>query len=144
MDTSNLFHMPQRPLTPDDLKPRITSKVKFGGDFGEELKSTIASVVDSIEKNLVKKLAISSLSTNNYSIKLWIDDDERFIHRILNVIFRYDANNKKFGYCNIELHSTETSKKARLHYVGKFAILDRNEIVTAICTDIERSLEEIY
>jgi len=109
--------MSKRPLTPEDLKPRIMSKVKFAHDFEKELKITIAQVVDAIEKDLVKKLSISALSNSNYSIKIWVDDDERFIHRILNVVFRYDANNKKFGYCNIELNSTELSKKPNLRYI---------------------------
>lgn len=92
----------------------------------------------------MKKISISSLSTSNYSIKIWVDDDERFIHRILNVVFRYDANNKKFGYCNIELNSTEVSKKPQLHFIGKFSILERGQITSSVLQDIEKSLEEIY
>lgn len=101
-------------------------------------------MVSAIEKQLVKKLCITSLSVSNYSIKIWVEDEERFISRIVNCIFRYDANNKKFGYCNIELNSTEVSKKPRLQFIGKFGILEREKIISAVLHDFEKSLEEIY
>jgi hypothetical protein len=101
-------------------------------------------VVSAIEKQLVKKLCITSLSVSNYSIKIWVDDEERFISRIVNCVFRYDATNKRFGYCNIELNSTEVSKKPRLQFIGKFGILEREKIITAVLSDFEKSLEEIY
>lgn len=116
----------------------------FAGDFDKELKITIAAVQSAIETKLVKKLHITSLSTSKYSIKIWVEDEARFIFRIVNCLFRYDANNKRFGHCNIELNSTETSKKPRLYYVGKFWILEREKIITSVLNDFEKSLEEIY
>jgi hypothetical protein len=73
-----------------------------------------------------------------------IDDMDRNILRIVNCIFRYDATNKRFWHCAIELVSTELSKKPRLHFVGKFWILEREKIVTAIAKDLEKGLEEIF
>ncbi len=116
----------------------------FAGDFDKEIKITIAAVQSAIETKLVKRLHITSLSTSKYSIKIWVEDEARFIFRIVHCLFRYDANNKRFGHCNIELNSTETSKKPHLHFVGKFWIMEREKIIDAVLKDFEKGLEKIY
>ena len=138
--------MVQKPIQKEDFfRPAtILSKVKFAGKYEEELKKTIRAFEIVLEKGLAKKLCIDSIIVGNNNIKMHVDDMDRNILRMVNCIFRYDATNKRYGHCAIELVSNELSKKPRLHFVGKFWILDHEKINSAIAKDLEKSLDEIF
>ncbi len=62
---------------------------------------------------------------------------------MINCIFRYHHDDEKFGNVNIELVASEVSKKSRLHFVGKFQILDHRTIEERVLRDIITSIQEI-
>jgi hypothetical protein len=120
------------------------SKVKFKWKFSYELQKTIDEVEEDIEEELNKHFKVGSILAWNNNLKIRINDEEQKIQRIINIVFRYDNNDEKFWNTNIELASSELSKKPNLHFVWKFSILDREKIVEKVLKDLIEWIKEIY
>lgn len=123
---------------------KINSKVKFAGKFQEELQKSIDSVEKFIEKELPKHFQVGSILSWKNNLKIRINDKEKNIQRIVNCVFRYDKKDERYGNTNIELASSELSKKPNLHYVGKFSITDTEGIKERILKDLIEWINEIY
>jgi len=122
----------------------IKSKVRFNWKFEDEFDKTIDLVEDFLEKELEKHFKLDSIISWNNNLKIRINDEQQWIQRIVNCVFRYDKNDIKFWYTHIELASSELSKKSKLHYVWKFSIVDREKIKEKILKDLIAWLKEIY
>lgn len=122
----------------------IKSRVKFIWKFKDELEKTIDMVEAAIEKNLHKHIGVDSIAYGKNNLKIRIHDEEQGRSRLVNCVFRYDKTDIRYGNTNIELASSETSKKPRLHFVWKFSILDREKIVEKVMKDLIASIRDMH
>lgn len=120
------------------------SKVKFNGNFREELEKTVTMLELYFENELSQEFVIDSVIAYANEIKIRINDDEKWIHRIINCIFRYHHDEEKHGNINIELGVYELSKKTKVHFVGTFGIRERERIKKCVSEDVIASIEAIY
>mgnify|MGYP001283843798 len=72
------------------------STVRFNGDFKAELQKTIDMLDVFFEAELGKYFVVDSVLSGNYEIKIRINDEEKNIRRVVNCIFRYHHDEKKF------------------------------------------------
>lgn len=120
------------------------SKVKFNGNFREELEKVITQMEEYFENEFSKEIAIDSVIAGNNEIKIRINDEDKWIQCIINCIFRYHHNEEKHGNINIELGVYEVSKKTKVHFVGTFGIREYSRIKQSILEDINSSLRVLY
>ena len=120
------------------------STVRFNGDFKAELQKTIDMLDVFFEAELGKYFVVDSVLSGNYEIKIRINDEEKNIRRVVNCIFRYHHDEKKFWNINIELASSELSKKTKVHFVGTFSIIDRERIKRVLLSDVLDCARVIY
>jgi hypothetical protein len=119
------------------------SKVMFWGDFKEELQKTIDALEEFMEKNLHEYFEVDSILGWRNNLKIRVNDRERNIEKMVNCIFRYHHNEEKFGFVNIEIVVSELSQKPRLHFVGRFGVLEREKIHKSILEDIIICIKKI-
>ncbi len=115
----------------------------FNGDFKAELQKTIDILEEFMEKNLREYFDVDSILGWRNNLKIRVNDRERNIEKMINCIFRYHHNEEKFGYVNIELVSYELSQKPKLHFVGRFGVLERDKINKSILEDIIICIKKI-
>jgi hypothetical protein len=120
------------------------SKVMFNGDFKKELQKTIDVLGEYIEKNLSTDFEIDSVIWWRNSLKIRVNDAEHNVNKMIHCIFRYHHDEEKFGYVNIEIVASEHSKETKLHFVGRFGVLERDTINKNILEDVIISLKKIY
>ncbi|MBP9780143.1 hypothetical protein KBD33_06015 [Candidatus Gracilibacteria bacterium] len=120
------------------------SKIMFQGDFKKELQKTIDILGEYIEKNLCDSFEIDSVIGGRNSLKIRINDAEHNVNKMINCIFRYHHDEEKFGHVNIEIVASEHSKETKLHFVGRFGVLERDKINKSVFDDVLTSLKKIY
>lgn len=129
-----------------DLLPKteIKSKVRFKWIFDEEISKTIESLAVFLDKELDTLYWVEYVDAWKRNIKIKVDDEEKFIFRMVNIVFDYTSVDEKYGNTRIELTFSETSKKPRFALVGKFHLLDSETIHPAVLKAVIAWLEEIY
>jgi len=125
-------------------KNSVKSRVKFIWKFKDELEKTIDMVEAAIEKDLHKHVGVDSIAYGKNNLKIRIYDEEQGRSRLVNCVFRYDKTDIRYGNTNIELASSETSKKPRLHFVWKFNIMDREKIVEKVLKDLIDQIQKVH
>ena len=120
------------------------SKAKFNGVFKDELEKTITMMELYFENELSELYVIDSVLAGANEIKIRVNDEEKWIRRMINCIFRYHHDEAKHGNINIELGVYEVSKKTKVHFVGTFKIKDRERIKKMLSEDVIASIEAIY
>jgi len=125
-------------------KTWIRSKAKFTKNFSEELSLTIQEVWEFLDTELEKNYQVEYVDISWRNIKIKIEDEEKFIFRIVNCVFENNSTDEKFGNTRIDLTFTELSKKPRYAVVWKFNILERENIKIQTLKQIVIWLEEIY
>ena len=98
-------------------KDVIRSKVRFHGDYKEELKKLLEMAEEILEKELSLHFSVDSIASGNNEIKVRIDDTEKGITRMITCSFRHHHDDVKYGRIYVELTATELSKKPRFHLV---------------------------
>ncbi|EKD44384.1 MAG: hypothetical protein ACD_71C00154G0001 [uncultured bacterium (gcode 4)] len=121
----------------------IKSRVKFIWKFKDEIEKTIDMVEAALEKDLRKYFEVDSIVYGKNNLKIRMHDEEQGIVRIINCVFRYDKTDIRYGNTNIELVSSETSKRPKFHTVWKFSILDREKIVEKVLKDLIVCMREV-
>lgn len=125
-------------------KTWIRSKVKFAGIYEEEIKKAVEELWEFLDKELEKIYSVEYVDIGNKNIKIKIEDEDKFIFRIVNCVFDYTSADEKFGNARIELTFNEISQKPRFHLVGKFALTDWENLKKMTLKAIIKWLEEIY
>lgn len=123
-------------------KNSIKSRVKFIWKFKDEIEKTIDIVEAALEKDLRKYFEVDSIVYGKNNLKIRVHDEGRGIAKIINCVFRYDKTDIRYGNTNIELVSSETSKRPKFHSVWKFSILDREKIVEKVLKDLINQIQE--
>ncbi len=121
-------------------KDVIRSKVRFHGDYKEELKKLLEMAEEILEKELSLHFSVDSIASGNNEIKVRIDDTEKWIARMITCSFRHHHDDVKYGRIYVELTVTEVSMKPRSHLVGQFSILDQKKICEKLLKDVLRSI----
>lgn len=122
----------------------IRSRVKFSWKFEDELQATIDVVEEEIENELHKYFGVWSILSGKNNIKIRINDEEKNIQRIVNCVFRYNNTDEKYWNVDIELASSQLSKKPNIKHIWKFKVLDRKNIVENIMEYLIEWINEIY
>lgn len=96
--------------------------------------------MEAVESRLDEEFAnddtILSILPGNANLKIRIRNDEEGVDGIINCVYWYKHNDIKFGYLNIDLVTTSHSETPKTRFIGKFNVMDREDIK-------ERILEEI-
>lgn len=121
-------------------KDVIRSKVRFHGDYRQELKKLLEMADMIFEKELPLHVSLDSIATGNNEIKIRINDVEKMITRMVTCSFRHHHDDVKYGRIYVELTMTEVSMKPRSHFVGQFSILDQKKICEKLLKDVLRSI----
>lgn len=125
-------------------KTNIKSKLWFVWKFDDEIKKTIEILWEFLDKNLENEYDLDFVETWVRSIKIKVNDENKFIFRTVNCVFDYTSVDEKYWNSRIELTFSELSQKPRYALVGKYNILDRDKINNDTLKKIIKWLEEIY
>lgn len=125
-------------------KTNIKSKLWFVWKFNDEIKKTIEILWEFLDKNLEKEYELDFVEVWIRSIKIKVNDENKFIFRTINCVFDYTSVDEKYWNSRIELTFSELSQKPRYALVWKYNILDREKINTDTLKLIIKWLEEIY
>lgn len=125
-------------------KTNIKSKVRFKWIFADEIEKTVESLGNFLDKELDALYDIDYVDIWKRNIKIKVNDENKFIFRTINCVFDETIVDQKYGNSRIELTFSEMSQKPRYALVGKYNLLDRDEINQATLKKIIKGLEEIY
>lgn len=125
-------------------KTNIKSKLWFVWKFNDEIKKTIEILWEFLDKNLENDYDLDFVETGVRSIKIKVNDENKFIFRTVNCVFDYTSVDEKYWNSRIELTFTELSQKPRYSLVWKYNILNREKINSDVLKYIIKWLEEIY
>lgn len=124
-------------------KTNIKSTVMFALDYEEEITKTIDLLANYLDINLEKNYQVDYVDVWVRSIKIKINDEEKFIFKTINCIFDYNKVDEKYWNTRIELTITELSKKPTFSLIWKFNITNREEINRNTLKEIIKKIEEI-
>ena len=124
-------------------KTNIKSKAVFWKKFEEEITKTIEWLAEFLDVNLENNYEIDYVDIWVRSIKIKVNDEEKFIFKIINCIFDYNKVDEKYWNTRVELTINEQSKKPIFYMVWKFNIIDRDEINTKTLKLVIKWIEEI-
>lgn len=125
-------------------KTNIKSKLWFVWKFNDEIKKTIEILWEFLDKNLENDYDLDFVETGVRSIKIKVNDENKFIFRTVNCVFDYTSVDEKYWNSRIEITFSELSQKPRYVLVWKYNILDRDKINNDTLKKIIKWLEEIY
>lgn len=125
-------------------KKNIKSKVKFHGNFEQELQKTVDILWAFLDENLEKLYEIDYVDVSRRNIKIKVNDENKFIFRTVQCTFDETVVDGQYGNSRIELTFTEISQKPRYALVWKYNILDREKINHDVVKYVIKWLEEIY
>lgn len=121
----------------------VRSRVKFIWNYYNELKLTIDIVEELVEKELNKYFKVASIISDRNNLKIRINDEEKWIVKLINCAFKYDNTDIRYWNTKIDLVTSELSKKPHLHFVWKFNILERDKIKEKVLADLISWIKEV-
>ncbi len=124
-------------------KTNIKSKLWFVWDFKKEIKNTIEILWDFLDKNLENSYDLDFVETWTRSIKIKVNDEDKFIFKTINIIFDYTSVDEKYWNSRIELTFNEISKKPIYKLVWKYNILKKDDINKDVLKYVIKWIEEI-
>lgn len=125
-------------------KTNIKSKVMVAYKFDEEITKTIEWLAEFLDKNLETEYDLDYVEVGVRSIKIKVNDENKFIFRTVQCTFDYNKVDEKYGNSRVELTFSELSARPRFAMVGKFNVVDRETIYTKTLRAVIKWIEEIY
>lgn len=126
-------------------KTNIKSKAMFAYKFDDEIIKTIEWLAEYLDKNLENEYDLDYVEVWVRSIKIKVNDENKYIFRTVQCTFDYNKVDEKYGNSRVELTFTELSARPRFAMVGKFNIVDdRESIYTKTLRAVIKWIEEIY
>jgi len=96
--------------------------------------------MESVEARLDEEFAnddtVISILPGNTNLKIRIRNDDEGVDGIVNCVYWYKHNDIKFGYLHIDLVTTSHSEKPKTRYLGKFNVMDREDIREAVLREV--------
>lgn len=124
-------------------KTNIKSKAMFAFKFEEEITKTIEWLAEFLDKKLDPIYDIDYIEVWVRSIKIKINDEEKFIFKTVNCIFDYNKVDAKYWNTRVELTFTEQSKRPIFYMVWKYNVMDREDINKKTLKLVIKWIEEI-
>lgn len=124
-------------------KTNIKSKAMFAFKFEEEITKTIEWLAEFLDKELDPIYDIDYIEVWVRSIKIKINDEEKFIFKTVNCIFDYNKVDAKYWNTRVELTFTEQSKRPIFYMVWKYNVMDREDINKKTLKLVIKWIEEI-
>ncbi len=131
-----------RPAHPEQVWSK--SKVKFFWDFKKELKKILEKLEISLSVEIWKEYVIDSIITGSNDIKLRIGDEEKWIYKLVHIIFRYHHDDEKYGNVHIEISTDELSKKTKTQFLWKFLVTKIKDIEKEVLKNTLYHIKAIY
>lgn len=125
-------------------KTNIKSKVMAQFKFEEEITKTIEWLAEFLDINLEKEYEVDYVEVWKRTIKIKINDENKFIFRTVQCTFDYNKVDEKYGNTRVELTFTELSARPRFALVWKFNVTDRENIYQKTLKIVIKWIEEIY
>lgn len=125
-------------------KTNIKSKVMAQFKFEEEITKTIEWLAEFLDLNLEKEYEVDYVEVWKRTIKIKINDENKFIFRTVQCTFDYNKVDEKYGNTRVELTFTELSARPRFALVWKFNVTDRENIYQKTLKIVIKWIEEIY
>lgn len=114
----------------------IKSKVMFAWNFKAELAKLIDKLEETFEAIQTKHFVVDSAIPGNTNIKIRLTDTELGEQMIVNCVFWYHHDDKRYGRINIDLVTSGYTQKNKVHFVWTFGILDTAGIEQKVCHDL--------
>ncbi|MDD4151281.1 MAG: hypothetical protein PHR68_01580 [Candidatus Gracilibacteria bacterium] len=124
-------------------KETIKSKVMFSGKYRDELEKLMEMLENMIEKEIVTKYEVISISYGNNYFKVRLKNSEEGIEKLLNCALKYTKNDERYGYINPEIGVHQFSKKTVIHEIGKFHIMDKENILKLFLNNLIKIIEDL-
>lgn len=125
-------------------KTNIKSKAMAQFKFEEEITKTIEWLAEFLDINLEKEYEVDYVEVWKRTIKIKINDENKFIFRTVQCTFDYNKVDEKYGNTRVELTFTELSARPRFALVWKFNVTDRENIYQKTLKIVIKWIEEIY
>lgn len=124
-------------------KTAIKSTAKFNKDFENELAKMIENLWNFLDIELEKLFELDYVDIGNKTIKIKVNDKSLFIEKIINIVIDYNAVDEKYGNIRVEVTINETSRKPKFYLIGKFHVLQGEEICKKSLQILIKAIEEI-
>lgn len=125
-------------------KNAIRSKVKFDWKYYKELESLMEALEELVEKDIVPNYPVEYTNYGNSNIKIKINDEINDIERLINCVLKYNKNDERYWYINLEFQITEFSKNKKIFEAGKFLIKDKEKLIKKFTSDLIPKITEIH
>lgn len=124
-------------------KETIKSKVMFSWKYRDELEKLMEMLENMIEKEIVTKYEVISISYWNNYFKVRLKNSEEWIEKLLNCALKYTKNDERYWYINPEIWVHQFSKKTVIHEIWKFHIMDKENILKLFLNNLIKIIEDL-
>lgn len=124
-------------------KVSIKSKVMFSWKYRDELEKLMEMVEETIEKEIVSNYEVISISYGNNYFKIRVKNTEEWIEKLLNCVLRYNKNDERYWYINLEIAVHQFSKRTQNHEIWKFHIMDKENILKLFLSNLIKIIEDL-
>lgn len=124
-------------------KTDIKSKLKFTQDFNKELQKTMEELAVFLDKELDGLYDMDYVDLWHKNIKIKVNDDNKFIYKMINIVVDYNAVDEKYGNIHFNISIHELSQAPKFFLFWKISVLDRHQACEWILKILLKQIEII-